>query len=274
MRRRTLVVRALHAATALAFAGCTLGLGDYRVRGETGTALDPTGTLVDATDETALSPDGGGADAGAKDAYDAHDPSDAQSDAASGGPCADGLKQVCNVPDGDGADAGTCTGEQKCIQGKWGPCVVSRRCPATWEESTTTGCKNTDAIGDSPEPKWTTNQAQGADQTLWAVTRTIPFDTYGQNDKFCFVPKQSGNCYATSTIAVDVVCTNNAMKLSGNHFEDGWIHAKVYCIDRSGPTCTVVDKHTAAWTAGPITCERWFESAAFVVESAPRCAPW
>ena len=247
----------------LALVGCTFGLGEYPVSGESATLPS----------EAAAQEDPG--EPGEGDAAKASDGASDAAAATDGGPCNESdPPRACKAADGD---AGECIGTQKCVLGKWGPCDVSRRCPSTWPDGNAQICRKTDVKGDSPADtggKWVESPQQGAPQTWWNVSRALPFDTYGENDRFCFVPKQFGNCYTTSTTALEVVCTNSQMKLSGNDFADGSIHNKRYCVDRTGPNCVVVDKQHLVWSGGPVKCERWFESAAFVVEAAPRCAPW
>lgn len=247
-----------------AFVGCTFGLGEYPVREESAALPGEGGTPENPDDPMN---EGGSPKVGEDGAADA---------LTDGGACKESAPpRPCKTPDGDAGKE--CSGTQKCVLGKWGACDVSRRCPSTWPDGTAQICRKTDVKGDSPVDtggKWVETPQQGAPATWWNVSRALPFDTYGENDRFCFVPKQFGNCYTTSDVALEVVCTNGQMKLSGNDFAAGSIHGKRYCVDRTGPNCTVVDKQHLVWSGGPVKCERWFESAAFVVEAAPRCAPW
>lgn len=251
---------ALLAFSALVFAGCTLGLGEYAVGG-----VAPLGP-----DSAAGNGDGGDVDT-ARDGSARPDGADASG--VTGGPCVSDTKQDCSTPDLDGG--GTCQGSRQCIEGKYTSCVVQRLCPSQWGQNTAAECKNTDAIGDSPLPRWTESPTQGGPKTLWSVpARALPFDTYGRNDQFCFTPKQFGNCYSTSTVAVQVICAGNQKKLTNNDFENP--HNDVTCIDRSGPTCNVIDKDHALWApSGSATeCVRWFEKVSYVVKAPPQCAAW
>ena len=243
---------------AVAIAACTFGVGDY----EAGTMSAAPG----------LEEGGGGVtpDPALPVGLDATPSSDAQ--IGDSGLCANGTSTTCSKP--DALDGAICAGMRTCIAGKWGPCEVEPRCPSTWQQSTTTSCSNVDAVGASSLPRWTSNPAQGAPVTLWTVARATSFDTYGRNDKFCFVPKHMGSCNASSQVALEVVCTGGQKKITNNDFESGTIHRAEYCVDFSGPSCSVIDKHASSWTSGAATCERWFELVNFRVDAAPQCAPW
>ncbi len=258
--------------TALGFVGCTFGLGEYAVRGSEELVLPSeatdASTLTAEDSAPAIRPSTGDDGDGGDDSGDANE------GGPTTGPCAEGTSRACSEPDKPDA-AAICQGTQACILGQWAPCAIKRTCPATWAaESTPAHCRKTNAIGNSPDPTWTETPTQGFEQIWWRRDRVMPFDTYGQNDQFCFIPKQAGNCSVTSKTSLEVLCTNNNLKLTGNQFEDGSIHDRRFCVDHAGASCTVNDRSHRVWTAGAIACTRWFTSVAFVVEAEPRCAPW
>jgi hypothetical protein len=243
-------------------AACTFGLGEYA-----------TGTTAGAGTSTEADPteDDGGTPGGENGGGDGSTPKkDAATNGDGSGPCTNNATRACTEPDGD---AGTCNGTQRCVQGVWGACEVTRKCPTTWNVKTSTECKNVDVKGNSPD-KWTESPMVSSDVVLWSLSRTTPFDLYGLTDSFCFVPKDTGNCLTTSTTAVHVKCTNANLKLSGNDFVNGSIHGTEFCVTNAGASCNVIDEHDAQWTAtgGTVTCERWFEDAHWRVVAAPRCS--
>lgn len=246
---------------AAAITACTLGLGEYEVPGAKGAGLGENEPGADGVD---------GAATPAADPGDVEDGGDAGG--VDGGPCTKGATADCQTP--DVIDGGVCNGRRSCVQGKWGPCQVQKRCPTQWAQSEPTWCKNVDAKL-PPAEHWTSSQAQANPVTLYSADLTLPFDTYGRDDLFCFVPRQTIDCDMSQTkIAVHVECTNAKLQLVHNDFEAGRRFGKEYCVHFAGPSCKVVDKHDDNWNVGATPCERWFEDVHWRVEGPPQCSPW
>lgn len=249
-------------AVAGLIGACTFGLGDYP--SQASLVLGPGATSVD-----------GGADTGVElpEEPPVEPADDASTEVSSdGGACNSKSNTDCTGP--GGGDSGTCTGKRSCVGGVWSACKLPLKCPATWSgPNTTTTCQHLNAHGTSD--KWTDSPMVPQKVLLWSVTRASPFELYGVEDAFCFVPKDLGGCYTGTTTVISVECTGANLKVSADDFAKGRAFDTEFCIKNAGPTCEVYDVHGGGGPWQPqnaVRCERWFEQTQWRARAEPRCS--